>query len=100
MVEIAGYMNITVADAKCTVPFDCKRCLNVCRSAVFQVNPIKVERGKETNKKEPGSFKLVPFFIDKCTGCLDCVKICPANALLVEYIELPDSAGKPDLRRD
>ncbi len=85
---MSEYMDITVDHEKCKGPFDCKQCLNVCRSAVFMVMPIKVERGKETDKTEPGTFQVFPFFIDKCTGCMDCVKICPVNALKVKQVKV------------
>lgn len=76
-------LKIEIDESKCTTPFDCKKCLEVCPQAVFQVRVVKVERFKETDPKEPGAYKLVPFYIDKCTGCKDCVEVCPEDAIKV-----------------
>jgi ferredoxin len=65
----------------CTTPFDCKRCLRICPAAVFWVNPVKMARGIETDKTEPGAFALMAKYRDKCTGCKKCVEVCPVNAL-------------------
>ena len=76
-------IQIDVDYSKCTTPFDCKKCLQACAPAVLRVTALKMERGKETDKKEPGSYKLEPWFIDRCTGCMDCVTVCPVDAISV-----------------
>ena len=48
--------NIQVDHSKCTVPFLCKRCLEICPQAVLAVDAVKMERLKETDPREPGSF--------------------------------------------
>ncbi len=84
------YPNIEIDHTKCTVPFDCKKCLRICPQAIFQVNPIKVERFKETDTKEPGTYRLGVFYLDRCSACGDCVQVCPVNALKVV---LPEQVG-------
>ena len=74
---------ITIDHTKCVTPFDCKKCLRICPQAIFEVNPIKVERLKETDKKEPGAYQLGVWYLDKCTACGDCVEVCPVGALKV-----------------
>ena len=76
-------IQIEVDASKCTTPFDCKKCLQACASAVMRVSTIKMERGKETDKKQPDTYRLEPWFIDRCTGCMDCVNVCPVDALTV-----------------
>ena len=74
---------IEIDYAKCTTPFDCKKCLLICAPAVLATKPMKMTRGEETNKKEPGAYRLEAMFRDRCTGCLDCVNVCPVGALTV-----------------
>ena len=70
---------------KCTVPFDCKKCLQICPQAVFEVYPIKQEKYKETDPKEPGAYKLVPSYRRKCTVCDQCIEVCPVDALKITF---------------
>lgn len=77
------YPMIEIDYSRCVVPFDCKKCLEVCPQAVFQVHAVKVERLKETDKKEPGAYKLFAAFRDKCSLCNDCVEVCPVDALRI-----------------
>lgn len=66
---------------KCTKPYDCKICLQICPEAVFMVQPNKIEPYKETN---PEDYKLVATWRDKCVACMDCVKSCPNDALKIK----------------
>lgn len=75
---------ITIDYSKCTIPFDCKRCLQICASAVFMLVTLKSERGKETDKKETGAYRVELWLRDRCTGCMDCVKACPVNAITIK----------------
>lgn len=72
---------IEIDKKKCITPFECKRCLQVCPQAVFAVAPTKVDRFKET---DPQYYDVEAVFRDKCVVCMDCVKVCPTNALKVE----------------
>ena len=80
---IAMYPKIEIDHAKCTIPFDCKKCLQICPQAVFDVRPMKMTRLVETNKKEPGAYKVFALYRDKCTACNECVEVCPVDALKV-----------------
>ncbi len=68
---------------KCTTPFDCKKCLQICAPGVLRVILPQMERGKETDKKKPGTYRMDRAYIDRCTGCMDCVKVCPVQAITV-----------------
>jgi ferredoxin len=52
---------------------------------VFSVSAIKVERGRETNPNEPGTYALHAPHRDKCTGCNDCIELCPEDAITVTF---------------
>ena len=81
------YPDIHIDKSKCTVPFDCKRCLQVCPQAVFTMEAVKVERGKETDPKEPGAYNLEAPYRDKCVMCNDCIEVCPVSALTIKLPE-------------
>jgi ferredoxin len=46
---------------------------------------MKVEKGRETDPKEPGTYLLVAPFRDKCTGCNICLEVCPVDALTITF---------------
>ncbi len=72
---------IEIDKEKCNSPFECKSCLQICPQAVFVVAPTKIERLKET---EPENYEVQAVFRDKCTVCMDCVKVCPAGAIKIK----------------
>lgn len=80
---------------KCTTPFDCKRCLQICPQGVFWVLPIKNVKFRETDAKEPGAWKLFVHYRALCTNCGKCVEVCPVNAIT---ITMSDKEEKDDRR--
>lgn len=80
-----NYPKISINYSLCTTPYDCKKCLLICPQAVFQVRPIKQIKFQETDKKEPGSFKLTDDYRDKCVVCNRCMEVCPNKALKIIY---------------
>ena len=85
MTAAPQYPAIEIDASKCATPFDCKKCLLACPQAVFTVRAIKVERGRETNPREPGVYMLLAPFRDKCTGCNDCIEVCLEDALTITF---------------
>lgn len=79
---------IKIDQQRCVIPFACKRCLQICPTAVFSVHETKMVRMEETDKYESGTYRLRVAFRDKCSACMRCVEACPENALAV----LPPSA--------
>ena len=77
------YPQIAIEHTKCTVPFDCKKCLQACPTAVFSVRAVKVEKYRETDKKEPGAYVLSAPYSDKCIGCNKCIEVCPVDAITI-----------------
>jgi len=76
---------IDIDHEKCTVPFLCKKCLLTCPQVVFEVNAAKNEKFKETDPRELGSYRLStgPRFM--CTGCNECIDICPVKAISITW---------------
>lgn len=77
--------HIEIEPALCPTPFACKRCLQVCHHAVFWVEPTKMERGRETDPHEPGSYRLTPLHMWRCVVCNDCLEACPTGALKITF---------------
>lgn len=80
-----GY-RVEINYSRCTTPFNCKKCIQLCPQAVFMVGPVKIERGRQTDKTEPGSYKAEAYFPDKCTACNVCIDICPVNAITITEV--------------
>ena len=76
---------IKVDHQKCTVPFYCKKCLEACPTSVFHVHAVKVEKGRETNPQDKGAYMIDAPFRDKCTGCNDCLEVCPEDAITITF---------------
>ncbi len=79
------FANIQIDNQKCLVPFFCKKCLEVCPTAIFNVMAVKVEKGLETDPKDPGAYALSALYPDKCTACNDCIGVCPEDAITITY---------------
>ena len=80
-----AYQQIEIDHEKCTTPYACKKCIQICPQAVFGIITAKMEKFKETDENEPGAYKLRVGYGDKCTVCNECVEVCPEEALRVEY---------------
>ena len=76
---------IKIDKEKCLTPFDCKKCLQICPQAVFEVHPIKQEKYKETDPKEPGAYRLFGTYRRKCTVCNKCIDVCDKGAITISY---------------
>jgi len=51
------------------------------------VHVVKVARGVETDPNIPGAYYLESRFRDKCTGCNECLRVCPVEALKITFPE-------------
>ena len=80
------FPRITIDQAKCTVPFLCKRCLQICPMLVFDVDRVleKEKRLEETDPRIDGNYVLCASRYDKCTGCNLCIDVCPVDAIKIE----------------
>ncbi|MBS4023315.1 MAG: 4Fe-4S dicluster domain-containing protein [Dethiobacter sp.] len=70
---------------KCNTPMTCKKCLELCPQAVFAVDTIKYIKFTETDINEPDAYKIIPRHSDKCSGCMDCIKVCPQDAINIDF---------------
>ena len=86
MVMPRKFPKITIDWEKCTVPFLCKKCLQVCPTAVFGVFRVgaKEEKLKEMDPRIDGNYVLYVLRRDKCTVCNKCIEVCPADAVKIE----------------
>ena len=86
MVMTRRFPKITIDAEKCTVPFLCKKCLEVCPQGVLWVERVmaKEQRLREVDPRIPGNYELSYTRRDKCTACNKCVEICPVGAIKVE----------------
>jgi NAD-dependent dihydropyrimidine dehydrogenase PreA subunit len=80
------FPKITIDQQKCTVPFACKKCLQICPMLVFSVQRVmsKEQRLKEMDPRVDGNYVLRVVRRDKCTVCNKCLDVCPVGALKIE----------------
>lgn len=80
------FPKITVDQEKCTVPFLCKKCLQICPEAIFRVERVmsKEKRLEEMDPRIDGTYELEVLRRDKCTVCNRCIEVCPADAITIE----------------
>lgn len=74
---------ITVDYSKCTDPLSCRKCLLICPMHVLGLG-TKVG-AKKFHEIPRDQFKVDGVRLEKCTVCLDCVKVCPTSAIQVSF---------------
>ena len=94
------FPKITIDLEKCTVPFLCKKCLQVCPEGVIRVSRV-LERERRLLEMDPrvdGNYVLDVRRADKCTGCNLCIDVCPVDAIKIEVPkqerERPEVSGE------
>ena len=77
---------VTIDQEKCTIPFLCKKCIQICPGAVFFVQRVmtKERRLEEMDPRIDGNYVLSARRIDKCTVCNQCIEVCPVDAISIE----------------
>lgn len=75
--------NITVNNKKCTDPLSCRKCLLICPTHVLGLG-TKVGP-KKHQEIDPSQFIMAGVRFEKCTGCMDCVNVCPKSAIQVSF---------------
>ena len=83
------FPKISIDQEKCTVPFLCKKCLEICPEAVLHVTRVmaKEKRLEEMDPRVDGNYVLFPSRRDKCNSCNLCIDVCPVDAITVEVPE-------------
>ena len=86
LVVARKFPKITIDREKCTVPFLCKKCLQICPTAVLRVDRVmaKEERLKEMDPRIDGNYVLYVGRRDKCIACDKCIEVCPVDAIKIE----------------
>jgi len=80
------FPKITIDLTKCKVPFLCKKCLQACPMAVFNVTRVmsKEKRLEEMDPRIDGNYVLRAPRRDKCTVCNLCLDVCPVDAIKID----------------
>jgi ferredoxin len=83
------FPRISIDLEKCTVPFLCKKCLQICPEAILHVTRVmsKEKRLEEMDPRIDGNYVLYATRRDKCTGCNLCIDVCPVDAIKIEIPE-------------
>ena len=86
LIEQRKFPKITIDSEKCTVPFLCHKCMDICPTTVFNVRsvPARRERLKELDPRIDGNYILHAVRRDKCSMCNRCIDVCPVNAIKIE----------------
>ena len=63
---------------KCKKPEDCRKCLNVCPTAVFNLYFT------DKDHHDPKNWKVDAVFPQLCTNCQACIEICSQNAITIK----------------
>lgn len=75
--------SIIVDDDKCGNPLACRLCLLACPTRVLGLGTdVPPAKCKET---EPSHFVVRGVRFQFCTGCMDCVRVCPQQAIQVSF---------------
>jgi ferredoxin len=92
------FPKITIDLKKCTVPFLCKKCLQICPTAVFHVARVmsREERLKEMDPRVDGNYVIFASRRDKCTVCNKCIEVCPVDAIKIEVPTV--ESAKPEVK--
>lgn len=73
-------MKISVTAETCGNPLDCRLCLERCPGQVFATYPRR--------RREPGvaaqDWVVVAMLPSQCTGCMECLRFCPKQAISVQ----------------
>lgn len=74
--------DILIEKTKCPAPIECRKCLAACPTAVFSLRVDTVEKFRETS---PEGYGLYAKYRASCTGCMDCVAVCPQSAISIAF---------------
>jgi len=80
------FPQITIDHEKCTVPFLCKKCLQVCPTVVFFIERVidYEKRLEEVDPRIDGTYRVDAGRRDKCITCNECIEVCPVDAITIE----------------
>ncbi|MBE0481514.1 MAG: 4Fe-4S binding protein [Dehalococcoidia bacterium] len=63
----------------CNDPLSCRVCLDRCPERVFGAYP----RGRRERGTAARDWMVFAIFPSECTGCMQCVTLCPRRAITV-----------------
>lgn len=79
-------VNIEIDGKKCTDPYNCKKCLQVCPPAVFGIFPTNREIGKKSRE-----WTLTAVFEELCDACGKCTEVCDKKAIAIDKNAAPQN---------
>lgn len=71
-------------------PRACGLCLRACAPAVFLLH--QTLGVKEDDPLDPQKWRITPYWLTLCSGCGECVAVCPQRAITVKH---PSMNGGP-----
>jgi ferredoxin len=79
------FPKLSIDLTKCTIPFQCKKCLQICPEAVFSTSRVmsKEKRLEEMDPRIDGEYVIGVSRRDKCTVCNRCLDVCPVDAITI-----------------
>ena len=86
------FPKISIDQEKCTIPFQCKKCIQICPECCFHVVRVMAleKRLEEMDPRVDGLFSLSASRRDKCTTCNKCLDVCPVDAITIEEPEFQE----------
>ena len=72
---------IKIDYSKCQQPENCRKCLQVCQPAVFNLT------FKDKDFYDPKNWRVIPVFPQLCLNseyCNSCIEMCPKNAISIK----------------
>ncbi len=63
-------------------PRDCIKCMQACKQAIFLLH--QTIGAREENPLDPQKWRITPLWPSLCTRCMECVRVCPENAVKVK----------------
>jgi ferredoxin len=77
---------IEINHGKCPTPLACRKCAMACPQAVFYIDRgAPLPRLAEFDVNDPGKYVLGTICDYACTGCNDCMDVCPSGAITITW---------------
>ena len=63
-------------------PRRCVKCMQVCKPAIFLLH--QTAGVIEEDPLDPKKWRITPLWPSLCNRCMECVKVCPENAIVIK----------------
>jgi ferredoxin len=72
-------MKIKIDNTKCKNPDNCMKCVQICPTKIFVLNPT----AEKSSYVKTCEIKVL--FKDMCDACMKCVEVCPEKCISIEF---------------